>query len=147
MIGAGTPADSEVKFGSADIADAMNLEDYPSDDGKKVWLSEQEVEQLLDALDDTVQEVAVKLGVRCGLRPHEIVQVTPEDVADTDAGTMLRVWKSAKTDHYRETPVPPAFANTIRTIDGVRDEPADAPLVDVSKRTLRRWMEGATDQL
>ena len=60
--------------GSPDVTDAMNLEDYPSDDGKKVWLSEQEVEQLLDALDDTVQEVAVKLGVRCGLRTHEIVQ-------------------------------------------------------------------------
>jgi len=125
----------------------MNLEEYPSDDDKNGWLSKQEVKQLLDALDDTVQEVAVKLGVRCGLRTHEIVQVTPEDVADTDAGTMLPVWESAKTDHYRETPIPPAFANTIRTIDGLRDEAADAPLVDVSKRTLRRWMENATDQL
>jgi len=68
-------------------------------------------------------------------------------VADTDAGTMLRVWKSAKTDHYRETPIPPAFANTIRTIDRVRDEPADAPLVGVLKRTLRCWMERATNTL
>jgi hypothetical protein len=32
----------------------------------------------------------------------------------------------------------------LRTIDGVRDEPADAPLVDVSKRTVRRSMETAT---
>jgi len=133
--------------GSPDVTDAMNLEDYPSEDGKKVWLSEREVEQLLDALDDTIPEVAVKFGVRCGLRTHEIVNVAPDHVADTDAGMMLRVWKSAKTDHYRETPIPPAFANTIRTINGVRDEPADAPLVDVSKRTLRGWMEHATDQL
>ena len=55
----------------------MNLEDYPSDDGKKVWLSEREVEQLLDALDDTIQEAAAKLGVYCGLRTHEIVNVAP----------------------------------------------------------------------
>jgi integrase len=54
---------------------------------------------------------------------------------------------SAKTDHYRETPIPPELANTIDTISGVRDEPSDAPLVDVTKRTLRRWMEDATDEL
>jgi integrase len=125
----------------------MNLEDYPNDDGKKVWLSEREVQQLLDVLDDTMQEVAVKLGVRCGLRTHEIVGVAPQHVAETDAGTMLRVWESAKTDHYRETPIPPGFATTIQTIDGVRDEPSDAPLVDVSKRTLRRWMDSATAEL
>ena len=27
------------------------------------------------------------------------------------------------------------------------EEPSDAPLVDVSKRTLRRWMEAATETL
>jgi integrase len=133
--------------GSPDIPDGMNLEDYPNDDGKKVWLSEREVQQLLDVLDDTIQEVAVKLGARCGLRTHEIVGVAPQHVAETDAGTILRVWKSAKTDHYRETPIPPAFATTIQTIDGVRDEPSDAPLVDISKRTLRRWMDSATAEL
>ena len=60
---------------------------------------------------------------------------------------MLRVWESAKTDHYRETPIPPEFATTIRTIDGVRDESGDTPLVDVTKRTLRRWMDNATGTL
>jgi integrase len=60
---------------------------------------------------------------------------------------MRRVWESAKTEHYRETPIPPEFANTIQTIDGVRDGPADAPLVDVSKRTLRRRMNDATQAL
>jgi integrase len=133
--------------GSPDVTDAMNLDDYPDDDGKKVWLSEREVEQLLDVQEDTIQEVAVKLGVRCGLRTHEIVQVAPEHVVDTEAGTMVRVWESAKTNKYRETPIPPDFATTIRTIDGVRDEGSDEPLVDVTKRTLRRWMEGATELL
>ncbi|ERH08866.1 MAG: hypothetical protein J07HX64_00618 [halophilic archaeon J07HX64] len=38
-----------------------------------------------------------------------------------------------------------AVAVKLRTIDGIRDDPADAPLVDVSKRTLRRWMENATN--
>jgi hypothetical protein len=99
---------------------------------------------LPDVLDDTIQSAAAKLGVRCGLRTHEIIGVTPQDMAETDASAMLRVWESAKTDHYRETPIPPEFATTI---DGVRDDPSDAPLVDVSKRSLRRWMEDATEQL
>jgi len=133
--------------GSPDEPDAMNLEDYPDQDGKKVWLSEREVQQLLDVIDDTISEVAVKIGVRCGLRTHEIVRVAPEDVVETDAGWMLRVWESAKTDHYRETPIPESFAENIRTIDGFREAPSDAALVDVSKRTLRRWMSSATEQL
>jgi len=33
----------------------MNLEDYPNDDGKKVWLSEQEVQQLLDVSKRTLR--------------------------------------------------------------------------------------------
>lgn len=126
----------------------MNLEDYDQKAGKKVWLSENEVDQLLDVVgDDTKMRAAVGLGVWCGLRTDEIVRIAPDHVADTDAGTMLRVWRSAKTDHYRETPIPPNLATTIRTVGDVRDEPTDAPVVDVSKRTLRRWMTDATQTL
>lgn len=49
-------------------------------------------------------------------------------------------------DKYRETPVPSPLA-TIRTIADVRDAPADTPLVDVSKRTIRRWVTTAADKL
>jgi len=125
----------------------MNLEEYENDDGMKVWLSESEVEDLLDQFDDTEKRIAVGLAARCGLRSEEVLNVTPDHVADTDAGTMLRVWSSAKTDHYRETPVPPNLATTIRTVGDVRDAPTDQPVVGVSTRTLRRWMARATDDL
>lgn len=125
----------------------MNLEDYENDDGKKVWLSDDEVARLLDEFDDTEKRIAVGLAARCGLRSHEVVRVAPDHVADTDAGTMLRVWASAKTDKYRETPIPSDLATTIRTVGDVRDEPGDAPVVDSSKRTLRRWMDRATSEI
>jgi integrase len=125
----------------------MNLEDYPDEDGKKVWLSEREVQALLDEFEDTEKRIAVGLAVRCGLRSDEVTRVSPEDVVDTDAGTMLRIWRSAKTDKYRETPIPPNLATTTRTVGDVREAPADAPVVDVSTRTLRRWMADATDDL
>lgn len=123
----------------------MNLDDYPNQDGKKVWLSQDEVGRLLDAADDAIADVAFRLAVRCGLRSEEVTGVTPEDIVDTDAGMMLRIWESAKTGEYRETPIPTALANTIATIDDVRDEDSDEPIVDVSTRTLRRWMDEATE--
>ncbi|MHC3379411.1 tyrosine-type recombinase/integrase [Haloarcula sp. H-GB5] len=125
----------------------MNLENYDDQDGMKAWLSEQEVKQLLDQFDDTEKRIAVSLAVRCGLRSAEVLDIAPEHVVDTDAGTMLRVWQSAKTGEYRETPMPPNLATTIRTVGDVREEPTDAPLVDATTRTLRRWMDRATSNL
>ncbi|MDS0280640.1 tyrosine-type recombinase/integrase [Haloarcula onubensis] len=125
----------------------MNLENYDDQDGMKAWLSEQEVQQLLTRFDDTEKRIAVSLAVRCGLRSAEVLDIAPDHVVDTDAGTMLRVWSSAKTDKYRETPIPPNLATTIRTVGDVREEPTDAPVVDASTRTLRRWMERATGDL
>ncbi|MDG5778940.1 site-specific integrase [Haloarculaceae archaeon H-GB2-1] len=125
----------------------MNLEDYENQDGMKVWLSEREIEQLLGQFEDTERRIAVSLAVRCGLRSAEVLDVAPEHVVDTDAGTMLRVWSSAKTDKYRETPMPPNLATTIRTVGDVREKPTDDPLVDASTRTLRRWMDKATEEL
>ena len=125
----------------------MNLDDYPDQDGKKVWLSQDEVDQLLDATDDAITDVAFRLAVRCGLRSEEVIGVAPNDVVDTDAGIMLRIWNGAKTGEYRETPIPEALANTITTIADVRDEPDDEPIVDVSKRTLRRRIAAAAEQL
>ncbi|KAA9399685.1 site-specific integrase [Haloarcula sp. CBA1129] len=125
----------------------MNLENYENQDGMKAWLSEQEVQQLLAQFDDTEKRVAVSLAVRCGLRSAEVLDIAPDHVVDTDAGTMLRVWESAKTGEYRETPMPPNLATTIRTVGDVREEAADVPLVDATTRTLRRWMDRATSDL
>jgi integrase len=43
--------------------------------------------------------------------------------------------------------VPPSLATTIRTVADVRDAPADAPLVDKSKRTIRRWVTNTASKL
>jgi len=125
----------------------MNLKQHKSRDDMKVWLSESEVEQLLEATADTKQRIALALGVRCGLRSHEVLDVAPEDVVDTDAGTMLRVWHG-KGDKFRETPVPRDLATTISTVDDFRSESSDVSLVDLtSTRSLRRWVKRPARQL
>ena len=118
----------------------MHRQPHDERDDMKVWLGEQEVEQFLD-VNDTTRRIAFGLGLRSGLRSGEIVQVTPADVVDGPAGTMVRVREEiAKGDKYRETPLPADLATTIQTVDDVREEASDAPLVDVSTRTLRRWV-------
>jgi len=125
----------------------MNLQQHENRDDMKIWLSQNEVEQLLEAADDTQQRIAFALGARCGLRSHEVLNVAPEDIVDTDAGTMLRVWHG-KGDKFRETPVPRDLATTIRTVDDVRDAPTSLSLVEItSTRSLRRWVRSAADQL
>ena len=84
----------------------------------KIWLSQAEVNQLIEQAEGTQQRLAFSLGARCGLRSHEVLDVAAEHVVDTDAGTMLRVWHG-KGDQYRETPVPRDLATTIRTIDDI----------------------------
>ena len=61
----------------------MNLRQHEGSDSMKVWLSESDTETLLDAAQTTEQRIAFALGARCGLRSHEILQVSPDDVIDT----------------------------------------------------------------
>jgi integrase len=125
----------------------MNLREHEQRDDMKVWLSQDEVTALLDAADGTQQRIALALGARCGLRSHEVLDVAPDHVVDTDAGTMLRV-HHGKGDKYRETPVPRDLATTIRTVDDVRDASSSASLVDItSTRSLRRWVTDAAGRV
>lgn len=121
---------------------------YDDADGRKVWLSAAETDQLLAAADGPTRRLAIALGARVGLRSAAAVAVTPDDLKHTDAGPMLRVREPvAKGGRYRETPVPPVLAREIETAAQHRDAPSDDPIVDVTTRTLRRWVEDARTQL
>ncbi|WP_248515058.1 site-specific integrase [Salinarchaeum laminariae] len=125
----------------------MNLREHDNRDDMKVWLSQTDVRKLLDRDLGTQKRLAIELGVRCGLRSHEVLDVAPEHVVETDAGTMLRIWHG-KGDQFRETPIPRDLATRIQTVADVRDEPASSSLLDVtSTRSLRRWICSASDEL
>lgn len=70
----------------------MNLKQHENRDDMTVWLSQNEVAQLLETANDTQQRIAFSLGARCGPRSHEVLTVVPEDIVDTGVDTMLRVW-------------------------------------------------------
>jgi len=125
----------------------MNLRPHDEEDGKKVWLSKDDVVELEDAAEDTEKLIAFALGARCGLRSAEILDVAPQDIVQTDAGWMLRV-HHGKGDKYRETPIPENLAMRIQTIGDMRSEPIDEPVLSISStRSLRRWLQDTRETL
>ena len=124
----------------------MFFEKHDERDDYKIWLSQNEITTFLGATDESQHRLAFELAVRCGLRSDEVLRVCPRDVKNTEAGRMLRV-DSAKSDGKRQTPIPEQLATRIETVDDVRPEPNDEPLVDVTTRTLRRWIHRTGEQL
>lgn len=127
----------------------MRRRPYPERrDGKRVWLAPEEVDQFLETIGSTNQRrVAAELGVRCGLRRNEIVGVTPADVVDGPTGeTVLRVREDvAKFEKYRETPVPDTLAARLDALGDIRGD--QEPVVDVTGKTVYRWVTGAAAEL
>jgi integrase len=125
----------------------MNLREHESSDGMKVWLSEGDTETLLDAAGNTEQRIAFALGARCGLRSHEILEVSPNDIVSSDAGRMLKV-EHGKGDKYRETPIPAELVRQIETVDDMRDESSDTPVISVTTtQSLRNWIQSTREDL
>lgn len=117
----------------------MRMDDHEISDGKRVWLTQDEVDLLLDHAKDPTQEVGFALAARAGLRREEVVSVTPNDFNQAADG-FLRVWgEYAKRDKYRETPIPSDLAAVVRGIGGEPDE----PVVGIHPGSFYRWVKQA----
>ena len=125
----------------------MNVREHDNSDGMKVWLSQKDVGHLLAQASNTERNIAFSLGAQCGLRSAEVLDVAPRDLVDTEAGHMLQV-RHGKGDKYRETPVPPELVTRIETIDDMRDESSDEPLLSVdTTQSLRYWIKSTREEL
>ena len=127
----------------------MRLEDNPSK-GRKVWLSETEVDRLAGEVEDTQRRIAFRLMVDCGLRTKEVLRARLADVrpmdGDDSEGFKLRVWEG-KGDKYRETWIPDDLAESVRIYADMADLNPDDVFVDVTRQTLQRWVRATRDAL
>jgi integrase len=126
----------------------MFTKEHEQRDDVKVWLSDEETEQLIEAAEGTEKKVAISLGVRCGLRSAEVLEVAPTHVNETDVvGSMLKVvdGKGGKT---RQTPIPTTVKAKIETADDYRKEGEKEPIVSVSTtQSLRNWIQETVETL
>ena len=106
-------------------------------DKHRVWLAEDDIDRLLAEPDDPIHRLAYALGVRCGLRSFEVVAVEPDHLYhDETIGDLLHV-PEGKGAKERETPIPGRYADQIELLA----QRSSGPVVDVSTRTLRSWIE------
>jgi len=125
----------------------MMTEEYDNQEGRRVWLSRDEVDALLEVVDDPLRKVAFRLAAECGLRTHEIVEVTPDHVVDGgEAGQMLVV-PEGKGEKYREAPIPDSLADLVDAAASFGAVDGDDILLERSTRALRNWVEGAREEL
>ncbi len=119
------------------------MRDYHERDGKRVWLSEKEIQGLIDHVPNgkPEQKAALTLMARCGLRRKEVVDVTPTDIVNTDTGQIVRVWEG-KGEKYREVPAPQDLTNIAL---GMGNDP-DEPFVDVDPSTVYDWVRRAAER-
>ena len=123
----------------------MQLETYEKADGRRVRLTGIERDRLLRVIEgDPQKEIAFGLMARCGCRSQEVVDVRPLDLVTGDETDrkFLRI-PEGKGNKERLTPIPLDLATIIR----VRSDDPGEPAVDVSTRTIRRWVERAGQQL
>ena len=121
----------------------MRLDDYAEKDGKRVWLTEEEINRLVDVYEDPEKRVALMLAGRAGLRRSEIVSVQKKDFEMAPSG-FVRVWGDyAKRDKYREAPIPDELDHVVSALThGYSDEDR---VVDASGTTVWRWVQRAAD--
>jgi len=128
----------------------MRLKDYDERKGKRVWLSEKEVQLLIDNVDTghTEAEFAVRLMARSGLRRQEVTGgdgshgVRFADLVETDTGDVVRVWEG-KGDKYREPPAPEGLRREARIYRQSAGREPDEELVDADASTLYDYVKRA----
>jgi len=123
----------------------MRLDDYNEKDGKRVWLTAEEIDMLVEEAQDAQQRIGFTLGGKAGLRRSEIVSVNRNDFTHAPDG-FVRVWGDyAKRDKYREAPIPDDLEPFVRGVTS-QSEPDD-PVVDVAGTTVYRWVKRAAQRL
>lgn len=129
----------------------MRMKPYDERDGYRVWLSGDELERLIETMYDkggTSHRIAGRLGGHCGLRRDEASKSRPIDIVESHGECVLRVWEDqSKGEKYRETPIPKDLADQIQMIPEFRDQSVDDAVLDVSAKTLNRWVKHACETL
>lgn len=138
----------QLKEWNSTLPTIMQIEPMPERDGRRCWLSDDEQERITNHYEEEPRkQLAIELMLD-GLRSEEVTEVFTEDFrcleAEMDA-FKLRIWES-KTG-YREAPVANDTRQRALMLKNARNLRKDEPLVDVTPRTIQRWVDTAADDI
>jgi integrase len=125
----------------------MQTQPYPEKNGRRCWLSRNEQERIRAYWSDDVEkQLAVDLALH-GLRASEVVDVAKDDVRqlDTDTEAYAIQVRDGKTG-YRETPLRNDTRQTLSIYQNASDAHQGDALVDVSTRSITRWVQEAAQE-
>ena len=134
----------------------MRLEATAREDEYKVWMTDEEIEELRRAAANHRDDLIIRLGADVGLRAFEIPQVCPKHVKRTPGGDhhRLRVPKGKDTANGtgkpRDAYLPRDVEGDIHRFQNAQEIAPSDPLIDLSERGVRavvkRTAERATDE-
>jgi integrase len=133
----------------------MRIEATQAQDEMKVWLTDQEIEDLRRAAVSRRDDIIIQLGAFVGLRAFEIPQVTPGDIKTTERGQYrLRVPCGKDTSggggKPRDAYLPASVERDLQQFQNAENIAPKDPFIDLSDRGVRaavkRTAEAAAQQ-
>jgi len=138
----------------------MRLESTKREDQYKVWLTDDELEELRRVAASHRDDLVIRLGGEVGLRAFEIPQVCPKHVKRTDDGEHYRLRVPAGKDTSgnggkpRDAYLPADLEGDLHRFQNAEDIGRNQPFVgltergvrDVVKRTAERAAEETGDE-
>jgi integrase len=120
----------------------MRKEATKADDEMKVWLTDDEIEELRRATASYRDDVIIQLGAYVGLRAFEIPQVTPSDIKTSESGQYrLHVPRGKDTSGNggkpRDAFLPADVERSLQQYQNAEDRAPKDPFVDLTERGVR----------
>lgn len=120
----------------------MRLEATGATDEYKVWLTDEEIEELRRATVGYRDDVIIQLGAYVGLRAFEIPQVQPQHITETESGQYrLRVPAGKDTTGSggkpRDAYLPADVERDLQRFQNAENIAPKDPFVDLTERGVR----------
>jgi integrase len=120
----------------------MRLESTKTEDEYKVWMTDQEIEDLRRATAGYRDDIIIQLGAYVGLRAFEIPQIEPQHIKQTESGSYrLRIPEGKDTSgnggNPRDAFLPASVERDLQQFQNAENIPPREPFVDLTERGLR----------
>ncbi len=120
----------------------MRLESTKTEDEYKVWMTDQEIEDLRRATAGYRDDIIIQLGAYVGLRAFEIPQIEPQHIKQTQNGSYrLRIPEGKDTSgnggNPRDAFLPASVERDLQQFQNAENIPPRQPFVDLTERGLR----------